>query len=1018
MEEEEERALLEGHENSIQRKFTEFFGKKNVEEQCDEEKLSQLADVYKANKDEEMDEDQLYEAFEKYLKIQMSKEDFAHLFKQMDSMRDERITWDEFISYLLLEFRLTGTAELKSQPMELPLKGPPELLATRHRSAICRIIFSPYLSSENRKSNFQSGRYLTVSKDGTINYWSLDLVHLKSVKSINPDFKVQSTIITDIIAMPDVQVVCTSSVERDLRFYDTAAGKFDLRIRITSLRDAVVCMAYYFSEDIAENSYIILGDTGGSVRVITFSPFDRGPFKQTPQRETVEASYENLLQGHIGGLAVTEFNRVHSDWVSEVKYSGGLRGFLSCAKCSQCSLLLSDASGTKMRYEFSVHMGISCFTVFEEKQLLLTGGPDCLIRAWNPFVPHRPNATLRGHRSPISFIAIQPPGSLAYSLSKDRCIKVWDISSQSCVQTYNSLPSELSERTPVSVIYNSLTQKLIIASMMIALVSCQRVIDEEISDGETHTKGITCLVYNPLFKMIVSTGTDSCIMYWDPWTGKRIHCIPNAHSKKNLGSWEQIEITAATFDYSHQLLITGGRDGSLKIWSFNSGSCIKNMLVEDQCAIAGIIWLKNRILCAGWNACIVEFADTESGIYRKSWEKRHTEEILCAAVRFPQALVTASYNGELILWRMETGQPYRRYQVENPTERYNIVYKTRRWEMSEDAEQSVNFDPMRTKIESKEKSALAVIRTVSVRCVMFLCSRDMAPNVGSLMVSLDNGFIQIWSHHAVGGFLNAFNVKHVPRDCCICMTTDPGNNYLITGHLFGYIKVWYIRNYALPDPPRVNMPSLRVEFPFLWKDRVPGRAKRAVKDQPLPILLTSFKGHTKPVTAVQYLPEAKIIVSGSRDHTVKLWSISGRYISTFGAVKPWRRLLPDVPVSEYMKDYSLPPDVKRIGSSTTIKVFEGGYVGAKIEDFEEMESMKEVPDHERHLLYGDRLKEPILGQSYKPGPRFKIDEKPKLDNTLPYIPVYTHLRIPDLLSLPKKLSLKENPQAQEGVHKK
>ncbi|XP_028982217.1 WD repeat-containing protein on Y chromosome [Diachasma alloeum] len=1004
--EEEVKSLLDGHEDSIHRKFTEFFGKKNVEEQCDEEKLSELHEAYKAAKYQEMDETQLHEAFEKFLKIRMSKEDFAHLFKQMDSMRDERITWDEFVSYLLLEFRLTGTAELKSQPMELPLKGPPELLPTRHRSAICRIIFSPYLiSSENRSSSFQSGRYLTVSKDGVINYWSLDLVHQKSVKSINPDFKVQSTIITDIIAMPDVQVVCTSSVERDLRFYDTAAGKFDLRIRITSLRDAVICMAYYFSEDIRENSYIILGDTGGSVRVIAFSPFDRGPFKQNPRRETLEATYESLLKGHIDGLVVTEFNRVHSDWVSEVKYYGGLRGFLSCAKCSNCSLLLSDPSGTKMRYEFRVHMGISCFTVFEEKQLLMTGGPDCLIRAWNPFVPYRPNAILRGHRSPICFIAIQPPGTLAYSLSKDRCIKVWDISSQSCVQTYNSLPSELSERTPMSVIYNSVTQKLIIASMMIALVSCQRVIDEEISDGETHTKGITCLVYNPLFKMIVSTGTDSCIMYWDPWTGKRIHCITNAHSKKNLGSYEQIEITAATFDYSYQLLITGGRDGSLKIWSFNSGSCIKNMVVEDQCGITGIIWLKNRILCAGWNGCIVEFADTETGIYRKSWEKRHTEEILCAAVRFPQALVTASYNGELIMWRMETGQPYRRYQVENPTERYNIVYKTRRWEMSEDQEKSVNFDPKRNN-ESQEKSALAVIRTVSVRCVMFLCSRDMEPNVGSLLVALDSGFIQVWSHHVVGGFLKAFNVKHVPRDCCICMATDPENDYLITGHLFGYIKVWYIRNYGITNPPRVNMPSLRLEFPFLWKDRVPGRAKRAVKDQPLPILLTSFKGHTKSITAVQYLPEAKIIISGSRDHTVKLWSISGRYISTFGTLKPWRKLLPDVPVSEYLKDYSLPPDVKRIGSSTTIKVFEGGYVGAKIEDFEEMESMKEVPDHERHLLYGQRLEEPILGQSYSPGPRPKVDEKPKLDNTLAYIPVYSHLKTPDLLPLPKRLSLK------------
>lgn len=141
---------------------------------------------FQSTKDEEMDETNLHEVFERVLKIKISEKDFSHLFKQMDSMRDERITWDEFLSYLLLEFRLTGTAELKSQPMELPLKSLPELLPTRHRSAIRRIIFFPYLiSPENRASSFQRGRYLTVSKDGVINYWSLDFVHQKSVKSTN-----------------------------------------------------------------------------------------------------------------------------------------------------------------------------------------------------------------------------------------------------------------------------------------------------------------------------------------------------------------------------------------------------------------------------------------------------------------------------------------------------------------------------------------------------------------------------------------------------------------------------------------------------------------------------------------------------------------------------------------------------------------------------------------------------------------------------------------------------------------
>lgn len=35
-----------------------------------------------------------------------------------------------------------------------------------------------------------------------------------------------------------------------------------------------------------------------------------------------------------------------------------------------------------------------------------------------------------------------------------------------------------------------------------------------------------------------------------------------------------VELTAMIFDPSGRRLITGGRDGSLKIWNFNNGACL------------------------------------------------------------------------------------------------------------------------------------------------------------------------------------------------------------------------------------------------------------------------------------------------------------------------------------------------------------------------------------------------------------------------------------------------------------
>lgn len=43
---------------------------------------------------------------------------------------------------------------------------------------------------------------------------------------------------------------------------------------------------------------------------------------------------------------------------------------------------------------------------------------------------------------------------------------------------------------------------MIIASMMMAVLVCEHVINEETLDGYTHTKGVSCVLYNQLFHVV------------------------------------------------------------------------------------------------------------------------------------------------------------------------------------------------------------------------------------------------------------------------------------------------------------------------------------------------------------------------------------------------------------------------------------------------------------------------------------------------------------------------------------
>lgn len=74
----------------------------------------------------------------------------------MDSDGDDRVDWDEFISYLMLEFQekdnLTDT--VAKQKVELPISTPVKIVKSKHRHRIVRITFCPAV--DNVLSQFYS----------------------------------------------------------------------------------------------------------------------------------------------------------------------------------------------------------------------------------------------------------------------------------------------------------------------------------------------------------------------------------------------------------------------------------------------------------------------------------------------------------------------------------------------------------------------------------------------------------------------------------------------------------------------------------------------------------------------------------------------------------------------------------------------------------------------------------------------------------------------------------------------
>ncbi|XP_034826941.1 WD repeat-containing protein on Y chromosome-like [Maniola hyperantus] len=945
------------------------------------------------------------------LNVEYDDEDFNILFMKINTSRNGEIDWDELVSHLLLGY-FANDPENQRASLQLPIMGLPSVMRSQHRQSVSRICFCPDVFKEraflDRSTDPMQGNYMTVSRDGMINWWSLEMSLLRTAYSSSPHLKVRTTWVTDMVCLPDVNIVVTSSTERDLRFYDCTAKTFTLKIVISSWEYMICTMHYHFNKDPNEHSILVCGDVAGNVRVMTFSPIERGPFRNQAGRPLLQLRHVDLQRRPrlLPELKLTEMSRVHSDWVRQVSYYASLHCIVSCSTCPD-ALLMCDLAASKTYNMFRVDKGIQCFVFDEDAHVLATGGPDCAVRVWNPFVPSKASVTFHGHHAGITALVLQNNGQLVYSLSRDRVIKVWDVQGHVCVQTYIDIPSQIGERTPISAVYNPATREFILAAIKIAVIVLDEQLNAQHTDGFTHSRAVAKVLYNPLFKVVITCGMDSIIINWDPVTGKRNVLVRDAHTRLLHGELIPVEITAACFDPGYQLLLTGARNGTLKVWNFNTGLCLRSMEIEHMCEVTNCFWVEGRILAVGWNRHVTEFEDSGTSSSGKAWETRHSDDVLAAAVRAPLTLVTASYNSELIFWKLETGQPYRHFSCTDPMLRIKLKYSKRpaspqaasvataRRSMStirqpsKSGRELIDSSAAMQKARARRVSTVTLparaqnMRQLASHAMIFLTTRPCHMRVASLIVSLENGQVQCWSDHPAGGLQGAFQGIHNTGDYVSAFATDIDNDFLFAGTTVGYIKVWLMKNYLVNEQVHVNMPQLRLMFPFLWRDRIEGRAKRSVRDQPLPVLLNSYRAHLRCVTALVYIDDPRLVLSGSSDYSVRMWRLSGEYLQTLGSFVPW-----SIDVTRF------PPDVRKVASFTTFKVWRGGWVSRFVPGQAAVDTLRDITARElRTRTFGAPCAEPLLGRHLTLPRRPEPQPPPKLNDSLPTIPLYAHLRM-------------------------
>ncbi|XDC78782.1 hypothetical protein R6Z07F_009955 [Ovis aries] len=297
---------------------------------------------------------------------------------------------------------------------------------------------------------------------------------------------------------------------------------------------------------------------------------------------------------------------------------------------------------------FCIHKGVKAFTFCKGKNLLLTGGMHRIIRVWNPYLPGKPTGMLRSHTAPVIYIHVSAEDNKIFSMSTDNTIKIWDLETNSCLFTASSKASGI-RGEPGACLYLPSPRALYVATPSTPAPEAEvEDCPHEPHSVVSHKESGVCCRDNPTFRQVVSCSEASVVKVWDFETGRLLSGFTGAHG--NAG------ITCLASDSSGRRLITGGRDGCLKIRSYNSGQCLHTLKhTHFTAGTTSPIWLWMQD-----TPCDFHHFQKPQPHWQDDLNHGHKENILCVAHCPPSLLATSSYNGEIIIRNIISGRVYRK----------------------------------------------------------------------------------------------------------------------------------------------------------------------------------------------------------------------------------------------------------------------------------------------------------------------------------------------------------------------
>ena len=618
-----------------------------------------------------LDEEEFVNAFRnvKGMKGYRTEEQLCHLFMKIDANSDGTVDWDEFTNHILLEqsrYMANEDEELAQalyedddgkvmrvgeggagdqskrkggyhgsrgdEPRSSSMKKLDRLKAMQstserietkahlqHLDMIEKIEWLPQLKS-----------YISAGRDGLLKLWSDKLAPHRTIRN-------GKGWITDI-ALMNTQPMAVCSNERTISFYDSYRTSLDELGRIVNLDNVPLWCEYIRQSD---HDLFLYADEMGFIYNYVLE--DQWGADSTGPNAEVEVGSKKLQ-----GMRLTGPIQVHNDWITMFKQQSQSTTLDLITSSMDCYVKLFDLEKRETKWQVLAHTrGVYGFDVCKAFNFIATCGVERDIMLWNPFTG-RSIGMLTGHTASVQKVIVVEDDNQLISLSTDKVIKIWDLRTNKCMQTIVDKEHYWPENKITSLMFNPV--KKCIVSGAVKLKERHRIKKSNLQASNP----LVFALFNSNFGQVVTGDANCTVNVYNVETGEKVFAFDEVHGNSTLSAW--------CFDNSGRRLLTGGQDGSLKMWNFNNGQCLKvfHGFGEDEITcVAYVQEGSNKYIAAGgWNSKVCIWEDNQQNkvkVLRRL--EGHMDDISCmcfcpistAAV----ILATGGYDGEIVLWKLD-----------------------------------------------------------------------------------------------------------------------------------------------------------------------------------------------------------------------------------------------------------------------------------------------------------------------------------------------------------------------------